>query len=142
MKLLDSPLFDSSCKDKTTYDNWLIQVKNKLCRNADAYSTEDLQIIYAAGQVSGDALALISLQLDAANHYVYATVRELYKHLDKLYGDLNKEKNARCVFKDLTIKKGQTFQKFYAMFLHCIADSNISVRDLKDDLNDKLTWKL
>jgi hypothetical protein len=28
------------------------------------------------------------------------------------------------------------------MFLHCIANGNISVRDLKDDLNDKLTWKL
>jgi hypothetical protein len=84
-------------------------VKNKLCENADAYSTEDLQIIYAASRVSEDALTLISLQLDAANHYAYTTVRELYKHLDKLYSDLNKEKNARCVFKDLTMKKGQTF---------------------------------
>jgi hypothetical protein len=117
-------------------------VKNKLCGNADAYSIEDLQIIYTAGWVSGDALTLISLQLDAANHYAYATVRKLYKHLDKLYSDLNKEKNAHCVFKNLTMKKGQTFQEFYAMFLHCIADGNISVRDLKDDLNDKLTWKL
>jgi hypothetical protein len=84
-------------------------VKNKLYRNADAYLTEDLQIIYTAGWVSEDALTLISLQLDAANHYAYTTVRELYKHLDKLYSDLNKKKNARYVFKDLTMKKGQIF---------------------------------
>ena len=48
-KLPDPPLFDGSCKDGTTYDNWLIQVKNKLRGNADAYPTEDLRIIYAAG---------------------------------------------------------------------------------------------
>ena len=141
-KLPDPPLFDGSCKDGTTYDNWLIQVKNKLCRNADAYPTEDLRIIYAAGRVSRDALTLISLQLDATNHHAYATVRKLYEHLDELYGDLNKEKNARHVFRELVMKKGQTFQEFYATFLCCIADSNISPRDLKDNLNDKLTWKL
>jgi len=141
-KLPDPPLFDGSRKDGTTYDNWLIQVKNKLRGNADAYPTEDLRIIYAAGRVSGDALTLISPRLDAANHHAYATVRELYEHLDELYGDPNKEKNARRVFKELTMKKGQTFQEFYAIFLRCIADGNISTRDLKDDLNDKLTWKL
>ena len=34
------------------------------------------------------------------------------------------------------------FQEFYAIFLQSIADGNISPQDLKDDLNDKLTWKL
>jgi hypothetical protein len=28
------------------------------------------------------------------------------------------------------------------MFLRCIADGNIDLHDLKDELNDKLTWKL
>ena len=45
-------------------------------------------------------------------------------------------------FKNLVMKKGQTFQEFYALFLQCVADGNISPQDLKDDLNDKLTWKL
>jgi hypothetical protein len=59
MNLPDPPLFDSSTKDGVTYDNWLIQVENKLRSNADAYPTEDFKIIYVADQVSGDALALI-----------------------------------------------------------------------------------
>ena len=67
---------------------------------------------------------------------------ELYEHLEELYGDPNKEKNARQAFKSLVMKRGQTFQEFYAMFLRNVADGNISPQDLKDDLNDKLTWKL
>jgi Zinc knuckle len=141
-KLPDPPLFDGSSKDGTTYDNWLIQVKNKLRGNADAYPTEELRIIYTAGRVSGNALALISPRLDSANHHAYKSVRELYEHLDELYGDPNKEKNARYTFKELVMKKGQTFQEFYATFLRCITDGNIATHDLKDDLNDKLTWKL
>ena len=142
MKLPDPPLFDGGGKDGVTYDNWLIQVKNKLRGNTDAYPTEDLRIIYAAGRVSGNALALISPHLDAANHHAYTTVKELFAHLDELYSDPNKEKNARYAFKDLTMKRGQTFQEFYATFLRCVANGNISPQDLKDDLNDKLTWKL
>jgi hypothetical protein len=141
-KLPDPPLFDGGNKDGTTYDNWLIQLKNKLRGNPDAYPTEELQIIYAASRVSGDALALISPRLGADNHHAYTTVAELYEHLDELYGDPNKEKNARHAFKELAMKKGQTFQEFYATFLRCIADGNIDPRDLKDDLYDKLTWKL
>ncbi|KAH0551113.1 hypothetical protein GP486_007541, partial [Trichoglossum hirsutum] len=56
-KLPDPPLFDGSTKDGVTYDNWLIQVENKLCGNADTYLTEDLKIIYMAGQVSSNAFA-------------------------------------------------------------------------------------
>jgi NCAIR mutase (PurE)-related protein len=62
--------------------------------------------------------------------------------LEELYGDPNKERNARQGFKDLVMKRGQTFQEFYAQFLRLVADGNISSQDLKDELNDKLTWKL
>ncbi|KAH0538627.1 hypothetical protein GP486_008763, partial [Trichoglossum hirsutum] len=110
--------------------------------NADAYPTKDLKIIYVAGRVSGDALALISPCLQLTNRHAYEMINELYEHLEELYGDLNKERNARQAFKNLTIRKEQTFQEFYSTFLHCVADGNISPRDLKDDLNDKLIWKL
>jgi hypothetical protein len=141
-KLPDPPLFNGTSKDGITYDNWLIQLKNKLRGNLDAYPTEELRIIYAASRVSGDALALISPRLGADNHHAYTTTAELYEHLDELYGDPNKVRNARHAFKELAMKKGQTFQEFYAAFLRCIADGNIDPRDLKDDLYDKLTWKL
>jgi Zinc knuckle len=142
VKLPDPPLFEGRIKDGITFDNWVIQVKNKLRGNSDSYPSEDLKIIYVAGRVGGDALALISPRLNTASRHAYETVAELYKHLDDLYGDPNKERNARQAFKDLGMKKGQTFQEFYALFLRHVADGNINPQDLKDDLNDKLTWKL
>ncbi|KAH0551105.1 hypothetical protein GP486_007549 [Trichoglossum hirsutum] len=125
-----------------TYNNWLVQVENKLRSNADAYLTKDLKIIYVAGRVSGDAFTLISSCLRAMNWHAYETIDKLYGHLEELYGNPNKERNACQAFKDLTMKKKQTFQEFYLMFLRCVANRNISPRDLKDNLNDKLTWKL
>ncbi|KAH0563434.1 hypothetical protein GP486_001995 [Trichoglossum hirsutum] len=125
-KLPDQLLFDGTSKDGVTFDNWLIQLKNKLQGNTDAYLTKDLQIIYVVSHVNGDALALISPRLSAANCHVYETVDKLYEHFYKLYGDSNKEQNARQAFKDFTMKKGQSFQEFYVTFLHYIADGNIS----------------
>jgi hypothetical protein len=142
VKLPDPPLFEGRIKDGITFDNWVIQVKNKLRGNSDLYLSEDLKIIYVTGCVGGDTLALISPRLNIASRYTYETVAELYKYLEDLYSDPNKEHNARQAFKDLGIKKGQTFQEFYALFLRYVADSNINPQDLKDDLNDKLTWKL
>ncbi|KAH0562538.1 hypothetical protein GP486_002778 [Trichoglossum hirsutum] len=104
-KLPDLPLFNGSMKDGVMYDNWLIQVENKLRGNADVYPTKDLKIIYVAGQVSGDALTLISSHLWAMNRHAYGTIDELYEYLEELYGNPNKKRNARQAFKDLAMRK-------------------------------------
>jgi len=84
----------------------VIQVKNKLRGNSDSYPSEDLKIIYVAGRIGGDTLVLISPRLNIVSRYTYKIVAELYKYLDNLYGDPNKERNTRQAFKDLGIKKG------------------------------------
>jgi hypothetical protein len=89
------------------------------------YPIEDLKVIYAAGHISGNALALISPWLEAESLHAYQTVFKLYDHLHELYSDSNKERNARQAFKNLVMKKGQTFQEFYTLFLCYVADSNI-----------------
>jgi hypothetical protein len=142
INLPDPPLFEGKTKDGITFDNWLIQVKNKLRGNSDLYPTEELKIIYVSSRVGSDALALISPRLNESSRYSYATVEDLYEHLKELYGDPNKVHNARQAFKGLVMQKGQTFQDFYAVFLRHVADGNISPDDLKHDLNDKLTLKL
>ena len=87
-------------------------------------------------------LSLIIPCLDANNSLAYQTVEELYAHLNELYADPNKVKNACTVFKKLYIKGDQTFQSFYADFLHLVTNGNITLADLKDELNNKLQWKL
>jgi hypothetical protein len=105
----------------------LVQIKNKLYSNSDTYQTEDLKIIYISGRIGGHVLILISPCLNQDSRHIYETVRELYTHLEELYGNPNKECNTRQAFKELSIKKGQTFQEFYTLFLRHIADGNINL---------------
>lgn len=126
----------------TSFENWLVQVKNKLRGNHDHFPNEDLKVIYVSGLLEGDALGLVSSRLDPDNSQYYTDVKELYTHLTELYGDPNRVKNARTEFKLWYMKKGQTFQQFYATFLRLVADGNIPKQDLKEELNDKLGWKL
>jgi hypothetical protein len=105
----------------------LVQIKNKLCGNSDTYQTEDLKIIYISGCIGGYILILISPYLNQDSRYIYETIGELYTYLEELYSNPNKERNTRQAFKELSIKKGQTFQEFYILFLRHIADGNINL---------------
>ena len=82
--------------------------------------------MYVVSRLSSKALTLVSLYLNQSNRYMYQMVTELYDHLGELYGDLNKEWNARQVFKDLIMKRTDTFQEFYNEFLRYVANDNIS----------------
>ena len=53
------------------FDDWLIQIKNKLRGNANYYPSKDLKIIYVAGRLTGTALTLITPRLDEDNDYTY-----------------------------------------------------------------------
>jgi hypothetical protein len=141
-KLPDPPKFSGKLESGTTFEDWLVQVKNKLRGNQDHYTTEDIRVIYVAGLLQGDALALVTPRLDPDHACYYGTVKELYRHLSELYADPNRAKNARADFKKLYMKKDQAFQEFYAQFLRLTADGNIPKQDLKEELNDKLSWKL
>jgi hypothetical protein len=139
-KLPDPPLF--SGEDRAMFDDWLVQVKNKLRGNHEMYPTESLKIIYVAGRLTGTALALVTPRLDEDCQYAYLAVAELYAHLKELYSDPNKANNARREFQNLRMRPSQLFQEFYAQFLRLATESGLSQQDLKYDLNDKLIWDL
>jgi len=141
-KIKDPAPFSGKLDSGTIFEDWLVQVKNKLRGNRDWYTTDELKLIYVAGLLEGDALALVSTRLDPDHPQYYGSEVKLYEHLRELYADPNKEKNARTDFKRLFMKKDQTFQVFYATFLRLVADGHITSTDLKEDLNDKLAWKL
>src|ERR1700710_2259982 len=120
----------------------MILLQNKLRGNSELYPTEELKIIYASGRVGGDAFTPIARRLVTTSQYAYCTIKDFYTHMTELYGDPNKERNARRDFKELSMLKTQTFQEFYTLFLCHVADGDINPQGLKDELNDKLTWKL
>ena len=53
------------------FDDWLIQIKNKLYSNSKFYPSEELKIIYVAGRLTGTTLTLINPRLDKDNDYAY-----------------------------------------------------------------------
>ena len=108
-RLPDPPKFDGKLDLGTTFENFLVQVQNKIIGKDDYYPTERIKVIYIAGLLQGNALALVSPRLNPnhGNHYQFAT--ELYTHLEELYADPNRAQNARAEFKRLYMKKNQTF---------------------------------
>jgi len=140
IKLPDPPLFSGA--DPSLFDDWAIQVKNKLRGNAESYPDELLKILYVSSRLTGDALKLTNPRLDEENPMVYRTVTEFLFHLKELYSDPNKIHNARRAFQSLMMKAGQSFQEFYATFLRLVAESRTSQDQLKYELNEKLALKL
>ena len=53
------------------FDNWLIQIKNKLRGNANYYPSKDLKIIYIIRRLTSTTLTLITPRLDKDNDYTY-----------------------------------------------------------------------
>jgi Zinc knuckle. len=142
-KITDPPFFANNPEeDKLGFDGWLTQVKKKLGNDGHLYPTEGRKIVYVTGLLRSPAYELISPRLDDDNPQAYTTVIELYKHMVELWSNPNKQKDARALFRKLTMDKTEKFQDFYAEFTRLVAEGHISQQDLKDELNTKLWWKL
>ena len=63
-KLPDPLKFSSKLESGTTFEDWLVQVKNKLQGNHDHYAIEDIKVIYIASLLQGNALALVTPRID------------------------------------------------------------------------------
>jgi hypothetical protein len=67
-KLPDPTLFTG---DHIVFDDWLIQIKNKLQGNTALYPIEDLKIIYISSRLIGNTLALTNSRMDEDSPYRY-----------------------------------------------------------------------
>ena len=141
-KISDPPFFSTGTEDKLGFDGWLIQVKNKLHSDEHMYPTESRKIVYVTGLLQSPAYDLISPRLDSNNPHAYTTIGELYEHMEELWSNPNKQKDARAAFRKLEMDKTDKFQAFYAEFSRLVAEGHIAALDLKDELYTKLWWKL
>jgi Zinc knuckle len=142
-KIADPPFFANKPEeDKLSFDGWLIQVRNKLTSDERQFPTEHRKIIYVTGLLRSPAYDLISPRLDQSNPIAYTTIAELYEHMQELWSNPNKQRDARSAFRKLVMEKGVKFQEFYAEFSRLVAEGHIAAQDLKDELYTKLWWKL
>lgn len=142
-KIADPPFFfNKPAEDKLGFDEWLDQVRSKLGNDEEMYPSETRKIAYVAGLLRGTAYSMIAPRLNRSKPNAYYTVEQLYEHMVSIWSNPNKAQDARAAFRALMMTKDQTFQDFYAEFSRLVAEGQIERQDLKDELNNKLWWKL
>ena len=66
----------------------------------------------------------------------------MLKHLETIFQDANKEANAKREFRKLNMRATDKFQDFLTDFLHLAGEAQIPATMYKDELYQRVTWKL
>jgi hypothetical protein len=89
---------DPTDKECPAFKDWIIQVENKMAGNADWFPTETSKIIHIGGLLKGKAFSLCAVRLKQGNAMYPKSLQELYDYLVELFGDPDREQNARDAF--------------------------------------------
>jgi hypothetical protein len=66
----------------------------------------------------------------------------MLKHLEAIFHSPNKEANAKREFRKLNMKTTDKFQDFLTDFLHLAGEAKVPASMYKDELYQRITWKL
>jgi hypothetical protein len=140
VKIPDPPVLTDGKDPK--FEPWLSRMRNKLKANADHYNTEELRMTYVENRVDGIAASHLSPRLrpDAVNPYTSA--EEMFKHLETIFMDPNKEANARREFRVLDMKPNESFPIFLTNFMRLANEAKVSESNFKKELYQRITWEL
>lgn len=139
-KLPDPPILTDGREPR--FEDWLSRVKNKLKANADHYPSQSIKIAYVEGRTGGKAARHLAPRMKEGSAEEYATVEDVYKHLEMIFLDPNKRVNARREFRALRMEAGDEYHDFLAEFLYLAGEGGIGKTELKEELYEKLTFKL
>jgi hypothetical protein len=139
-RIPDPPLLTDG--NEPRFDYWQMQIKQKLDANADHFSSPALRLAYVTGRCSGDAMKHIAarMRVDSADRYKDAP--DVFEHLDSVYGDPNRLVNAKRRYHSLLMKPADKYHTFLSEFLYLAEEADIPYTDRKEDLYNKLTFKL
>ena len=139
-KLPDPPILTDG-KDPT-FENWKLQMRDKLQVNSDYFPTEEARMAYVFSRTGGDAQAHLHPRYTETSEDPFLTDQEMINYLSSIYEDPHKVQNARLKYKGLMMKPTETFADFHTRFLHLAGQAKIPKEDLRPDLFDKLTLEL
>jgi len=124
------------------FEDWESRIRNKLKANADHYNTEVLRISYVENRTGGKAAKHLRprLRVNAVNPYI--TAEEMLKHLESIFQDPNREANSKREFRKLNMGATDKFQDFLTDFLYLAGEAKIPATMYKDELYQRMTWKL
>jgi len=139
-KVADPPLLTDGTDP--TFDNWKLQLQDKLEVNADHFPTTRAKMAYVFGRTGGDTQTHLRPQYTQDSADPFLSGKKIIVHLSSIYKDPFKVQNARLDYKSLNIKTTETFSAFQTRFLHLAGQARIPQEDLIPDLFDKLTLDL
>jgi hypothetical protein len=140
MKLTDPLLLTDGVEP--TFENWKLQLQDKLEINADHFLTPRARMAYVFSRTGGDAQTHLRPRYSTDAMDPFTDEQELIEHLSNVYEDPFKSRNARLEYRSLVMKSTDFFTAFLTRFYQLAGQAGIPTDDLLPDLYDKLTIKL
>jgi hypothetical protein len=138
-KLPDPPILTDG--KEPTYDDWVAKMQSKLEANEDHFPTDALKIGYVQSRVAGTAALHINPRLRPAATNKFQTAGEIFKVLEKVYGDPDRKYTARQAYRKLYQNK-DSFSTFWAEFQRLTVELDMDEETLIDDLRHKVNGKM
>ncbi len=109
-KVADPPLLTDGTDP--TFDNWKLQLRDKLEVNADHFPNARARMAYVFGRTGGDAQTHLRPRYAEESADPFTSEEEMIDHLSSIYEDPFKVQNARLDYKVLNMKTTETFLTF------------------------------
>ncbi|KAJ6111290.1 hypothetical protein N7486_003525 [Penicillium sp. IBT 16267x] len=139
-KMPDASMLDDGKAVK--FENWKREILNKLVLNGDHYPSERHRIAYVLSRCTGKAALHTMTRADDESTNRYRTYKEILDHLDTVFRDPQRRRVAQREFSLLMMKPSEDFNSFYAEFARLTLESHREESLLKEDLYDKVLYKL
>ena len=135
-KYLKSSIFTNEVN--SLYENWKLQMQNKLKANKNWWSSKSEQIRVILFWTDEK----ISRHLNVRRRYnfdVFEISRNVFDILNEIFKDSNSQRNARTVYNELRMKSEQIFVDFYVEFILLINQlkncfEKIKMKNLKNKI--------
>ncbi len=109
-KVADPPLLTDGTDP--TFDNWKLQLRDKLEVNEDHFPNNRARMAYVFGRTGGDAQTHLRPRYAEESADPFTSEEEIINHLSSIYEDPFKVQNARLNYKVLNMKITETFSTF------------------------------
>ena len=137
--LLDPPIFTDG-KDPSI-DQWLSKMRGKFEINWDHYPTDRSKLIYAENRVGGKALQHLEPCLRVNSITPFATIEDLFNHLEDIFGNSHRKEHAIEKFRELKME-ASSFSDFYSEFIRLASNLEYTSEMFIWEFKHKLTPRL
>ncbi len=138
-KILDSSMFTD--EKNSTWENWSLDIREKLAMNVDIFSNELYKLSYINFQLADNVIKVIQVKCNLNCDNLYLTVNKLLKKLVQSFHDSDKKDNYCRKYINLIqeLKKfSDFFNQFQRLYIYLKYQKNVLVIDLKNKINFRL----